>query len=72
MLFLLPLFLMLAPPSDDSDRLYADRANLASAERAAAIWEERLAKNSNDLESTSKPCADVLLAGRACAAGEQA
>lgn len=38
----------------DPDRLYADRANLASAERAAALWEERLARDPKSFESAWK------------------
>ena len=51
------LFVTLVVPSlaqDDPDRLYADRATLASAERAASIWEDRLQQNSSDLESAWK------------------
>ena len=51
---LLLLALLLMQNADDPDRLYADRANLASAQRAAAIWEEQLARNPNDLESAWK------------------
>jgi tetratricopeptide (TPR) repeat protein len=41
-------------PAEDPDRLYADRVNLTSAERAAAIWEERLMSNRNDFEAAWK------------------
>ena len=43
-----------AAPTDDPDRLYADREHVASAERAAAIWEERLAADSASFESAWK------------------
>ncbi len=42
------------PTTEDSDRLYADRANLASAQRAAALWEVRLAREPNDFEAAWK------------------
>ena len=54
MLIILTLLLALAQPGDDPDRLYADRTNLASAERAAAIWEEHLTQNPSDRESAWK------------------
>ena len=38
----------------DPDRLYADRINLASAEQAAAIWEERLGRDGKDFEAAWK------------------
>lgn len=40
--------------ADDPDRLYADRVNLPSAERAAALWEERLTRDQNDFEAAWK------------------
>ena len=40
--------------AEDPDRLYADRTNLASAERAAAIWDERLMRDRNDFEAAWK------------------
>ena len=43
-----------AQPAEDPDRLYADRAHLASAERAAALWEERLARDRSDFEAAWK------------------
>ena len=44
-----------APPlGGDADRLYADRENLASAQRAAAIWEERLQADPSSFESAWK------------------
>jgi tetratricopeptide (TPR) repeat protein len=39
---------------DDADRLYADRANLTSAERAASIWEVRLKSDANDFDAAWK------------------
>lgn len=39
---------------EDPDRLYADRANLASAQRAAALWEARLASEPHDFEAAWK------------------
>jgi tetratricopeptide (TPR) repeat protein len=39
---------------EDPDALYRDRTILASAERAAAIWNERLAQNPKDFESAWK------------------
>ena len=40
--------------ADDPDRLYADRENLASAQRAAAIWTQRLREDSASFESAWK------------------
>jgi tetratricopeptide (TPR) repeat protein len=40
--------------ADDPDRLYADRENLASAQRAAAIWEVRLRDDPASFESAWK------------------
>ena len=42
------------PATNDPDRLYADRATLASAVRAIEIWDARLAGNPNDVESAWK------------------
>jgi tetratricopeptide (TPR) repeat protein len=39
---------------DDPDMLYRDRETLASAQRAAAIWSERLTANPKDFESAWK------------------
>jgi len=39
---------------EDPDVLYADRTNLASAQRAADIWEARLRNNPNDFEAAWK------------------
>jgi hypothetical protein len=41
-------------PADDPDALYRDRENLASAQRATAIWESRLETNGKDFESAYK------------------
>ena len=38
----------------DPDRLYADRAQLASALEAAAIWQERLERDEEDFEAAWK------------------
>jgi thioredoxin-like negative regulator of GroEL len=43
-----------AQPADDPDALYRERTSLASAERAAAIWQERLARDPKDFESAWK------------------
>lgn len=43
-----------AQPADDPDQLYAQRTNLASAERAATIWEERLSNQAGDFEAAWK------------------
>jgi len=51
---LLALLLQSTPSSEDPDRLYADRENLASAERAADIWEARLAADPQSYESAWK------------------
>lgn len=41
-------------PADDPDALYRDRENLASAKRAAEIWQARLKVNARDFESAFK------------------
>lgn len=41
-------------PADDPDALYKDRENLASARRAAAIWESRLTADARDFDSAYK------------------
>ena len=43
-----------AAAQDDPDTLYRDREVLASATRAAAIWNERLTSNPKDFESAWK------------------
>jgi tetratricopeptide (TPR) repeat protein len=43
-----------AAADEDPDRLYQDRENLASAQRAAAIWEQRLQDDSASFESAWK------------------
>jgi tetratricopeptide (TPR) repeat protein len=43
-----------AQANGDPDALYAARENLASARRAAAIWEERLARDPKDVEAAWK------------------
>ena len=43
-----------AVAQDDPDALYRDRVTLASAQRAAAIWNERLTSNPKDFESAWK------------------
>ena len=42
------------PAAEDPDRLYADRARLASAQRAATLWAERLARDPGDFEAAWK------------------
>lgn len=67
MLVILLAMLLAAPPAiplnalvpqepaiGDPDRLYADRENPASAERAASLWEERLSRDSMSFESAWK------------------
>lgn len=55
MLLLVLLALLTHPQAaEDPDQLYADRLNIASAERAAAIWEERLARDQQDFEAAWK------------------
>jgi tetratricopeptide (TPR) repeat protein len=43
-----------ARSAEDPDRLYADRANLDSAERAAALWKERLDHDPKAFEAAWK------------------
>ena len=40
--------------TEDPDRLYADRVNLPSAQRAAALWEERISRDATDFEAAWK------------------
>lgn len=47
-------FVAQSPSAEDPDRLYADRTNFVSAERAAAIWDERLMRDRNDFEAAWK------------------
>jgi tetratricopeptide (TPR) repeat protein len=61
MLILLFTLAAMAVPSgaqqasaDDPDRLYANRVDLASAERAAALWDLRLASGRDDFEAAWK------------------
>jgi tetratricopeptide (TPR) repeat protein len=54
MLFVLLAVALAQVPTDDPDRLYADRAHLESAERGAAIWDARLAANRGDFDSAWK------------------
>jgi tetratricopeptide (TPR) repeat protein len=42
------------PAADDPDRLYEDRENLQSAERAAAIWESQLEGDPKSFEAAWK------------------
>lgn len=42
------------PSQPSADALYAQRADLASARRAAAVWEERLRANGGDFEAAWK------------------
>lgn len=56
----------LAAQPGEADRLYADRANLASARRAADIWAAALATDSHDFDSAWKLArADYWLGGHA-------
>jgi hypothetical protein len=54
------LFLLCLPAGavtvqpDDPDLLYADREHIASAERAAELWEARLARDARDFEAAWK------------------
>jgi tetratricopeptide (TPR) repeat protein len=41
-------------PADDPDRLYQQREDLASARRAADIWQQRLARRPDDFEAAWK------------------
>jgi tetratricopeptide (TPR) repeat protein len=52
--------------SDDADRLYADRANLASARRAADLWSAELAANARAFDAAWKLArTDYWLGGHA-------
>jgi len=50
----LALALQQAAAAGDPDLLYADRENLASAQRAAALWRDRLGRDPMSLESAWK------------------
>jgi tetratricopeptide (TPR) repeat protein len=56
---------------DDPDQLYAQRTNLASAERAATIWEERLSAQANDFEAAWKLARAAYWLGGHVATGER-
>jgi hypothetical protein len=56
---------------DDPDQLYAQRTNLASAERAATIWEERLSAQANDFEAAWKLARAAYWLGGHAATGER-
>jgi len=50
---------------DEADRLYADRANIANARRAADLWSAALGRNAHDVEAAWKLArADYWLGGR--------
>jgi hypothetical protein len=59
------------PSSADPDALYRDRAQLASARRAADIWQARLAANARDFESAWKLARACFWLGGHTAAEEQ-
>jgi tetratricopeptide (TPR) repeat protein len=62
-----------AAAADDPDALYADRANLASAKRAADIWAEKLKTDQNDFDAAWKLSrADYWLGGHAKADEQRA
>ena len=64
---------MAAAAADDPDALYADRANLASAKRAADIWAGKLKADQNDFDSAWKLSrADYWLGGHAQADEQRA
>ena len=54
LLFLPALTGVLALQPDDPDRLYVDREHVASAQRAADLWEARLARDARDFEAAWK------------------
>jgi tetratricopeptide (TPR) repeat protein len=55
-----------AAQSSDPDRLYADRANLASARQAADLWNQALTANPHDFDAAWKLArADYWLGGHA-------
>jgi tetratricopeptide (TPR) repeat protein len=54
------------PPLADADRLYADRANLESARRAADIWRQALAADAHNFDAAWKLArADYWIGGHA-------
>ena len=58
--------LLAAAAGDDPDALYADRANLASAKRAADIWAGNVKSDPNDFDAAWKLSrADYWLGGHA-------
>jgi tetratricopeptide (TPR) repeat protein len=60
-----------AQAADNPDQLYAQRTNLASAERAASIWEERLSGQANDFEAAWKLARAAYWLGGHVATGER-
>ena len=65
------LTLATQPLTDDPDALYRDRATLASAQRAAAIWASRLEANAQDYESAWKLARAQYWLGTNLPAGER-
>jgi tetratricopeptide (TPR) repeat protein len=54
MLLSAALLVLAVAQADTPDTLYANRADLASAERAAALWEARLTRDGRDFEAAWK------------------
>ncbi|HKB11846.1 MAG TPA: TRAP transporter TatT component family protein [Vicinamibacterales bacterium] len=62
-----------APRFAEADRLYADRANLTSAQRAAAIWQQALGGDAKNFEAAWKLArADYWLGGHTEEQGRRA
>jgi tetratricopeptide (TPR) repeat protein len=58
------LFYISAAAAQSADQVYADRANLASARRAASLWSEMLASDAGNFEAAWKLArADYWLGG---------
>jgi len=58
---------------EEADRLYAERANLASARRAADLWRQAVATDARDFAAAWKLArADYWLGGHADAAERRA
>jgi tetratricopeptide (TPR) repeat protein len=67
----LPVAAPAQPAAEDPDRLYADRAHVASAQRAAALWAERLARDPGDFEAAWKLARACYWLGGQVPAGAQ-
>lgn len=71
MLLSAALLVLAVAQADIPDTLYANRADLASAERAAALWEARLTRDGRDFEAAWKLARACYWIGGHAARAEQ-